>query len=247
MRFQGATVLDRLSTTVNPLEALTPFVQRYTGITQADVDASPPFGDVAPRLVDFVGEAPIVGHNLPVHALLPRPPRRPISISGSRHTRPGIAPGAALADEPGRPGGAAGGGPRAAPPGDDGCPDGPRRLRRPPRPGALAGLGNTGGDGAGGGGGPVRTAAPSAGARGRIGAHGFHRGARRTGPGETTVLSSRPVGKASTGRRSARRRRWRAFCVPTAHWPPCCRPTRHVPSRRRCSSPWPGPSGPRST
>ena len=64
-RFQGATVLDRLSTTVNPLQALTPFVQRYTGITQADVDASPPFGDVAPRLLDFVGEAPIVGHNLP--------------------------------------------------------------------------------------------------------------------------------------------------------------------------------------
>ena len=44
VRFQGATVLDQLSTTVNPLQALTPFIQRYTGITQADVDASPPFG-----------------------------------------------------------------------------------------------------------------------------------------------------------------------------------------------------------
>ena len=65
VRFQGATVLDRLSTTVNPLQALTPFVERYTGITQAEVDASPTFGGVAARLTAFVGEAPIAGHNLP--------------------------------------------------------------------------------------------------------------------------------------------------------------------------------------
>ena len=65
VRFQGATVLDRLSTFVNPLQALTPFVERYTGITQADVDASPSFAEVAPQLMAFVGEAPIVGHNLP--------------------------------------------------------------------------------------------------------------------------------------------------------------------------------------
>ena len=65
VRFQGATVLDQLSTFVNPLQTLTPFVERYTGITQADVDASPPFGEVASQLLDFVGEAPIVGHNLP--------------------------------------------------------------------------------------------------------------------------------------------------------------------------------------
>ena len=50
---------------MNPLQALTPFIQRYTGITQADVDASPSFGEVAPLLLDFVGEAPIVSHNLP--------------------------------------------------------------------------------------------------------------------------------------------------------------------------------------
>ena len=65
VRFQGATVLDQLSKFVNPLQALTPFVERYTGITQADVDASPPFGEVASQVLDFVGEAPIVGHNLP--------------------------------------------------------------------------------------------------------------------------------------------------------------------------------------
>ena len=65
VRFQGATVLDRLSTTVNPLRDLTSFVERYTGITQAEVDASPPLGEVAARLTAFVGEAPIAGHNLP--------------------------------------------------------------------------------------------------------------------------------------------------------------------------------------
>ena len=65
VRFQGATVLDQLSTFVNPIQTLTPFVERYTGITQADVDASPPFGEVASQMLGFVGEAPILGHNLP--------------------------------------------------------------------------------------------------------------------------------------------------------------------------------------
>ena len=65
VRFQGATVLDQLSTFVNPLQVLTPFVERYTGITQDEVDASPPFGEVASQMLDFVGDASIVGHNLP--------------------------------------------------------------------------------------------------------------------------------------------------------------------------------------
>ena len=64
VKFQGEEELDSYTTLVNPYRSLDSFIRRYTGISQADVDAAPPFSEVAPRLAAFVGSAPIVGHNI---------------------------------------------------------------------------------------------------------------------------------------------------------------------------------------
>ena len=64
VKFQGEEELDSYTTLVNPYRSLDSFIRRYTGISQADVDAAPPFSEVAPRLAAFIGSAPIVGHNI---------------------------------------------------------------------------------------------------------------------------------------------------------------------------------------
>ena len=64
VKFQGDQVLDTFSALVNPHRALPPFIQRLTGITQAVVDVAQPFGGVSPGLTAFVGDAPLVGHNI---------------------------------------------------------------------------------------------------------------------------------------------------------------------------------------
>ena len=64
VKFQGEEELDSYTSLVNPYRSLDSFIRRYTGISQADVDAAPPFSEVAPRLAAFIGSAPIVGHNI---------------------------------------------------------------------------------------------------------------------------------------------------------------------------------------
>ena len=64
VKFAGEQVLDTFSALVNPHRALSPFIQRLTGISQAEVDAALPFGSVSPGLAAFVGDAPLVGHNI---------------------------------------------------------------------------------------------------------------------------------------------------------------------------------------
>ena len=64
VRFRGDEVLDTFTSVVNPHRELSPFIQRLTNISQADVDAGPPFAMVAPQIKAFVGDAPLVGHNV---------------------------------------------------------------------------------------------------------------------------------------------------------------------------------------
>ncbi|MCH8869637.1 MAG: DEAD/DEAH box helicase family protein [Chloroflexi bacterium] len=64
VKFQGNTVLDTFQTFVNPGRKLTPFIKRFTGITQEQVDEAPPFDLVVGRLAAFLGNAPIIGHNV---------------------------------------------------------------------------------------------------------------------------------------------------------------------------------------
>ena len=64
VKFEGPRTLDTFQTFVNPFRTLDPFIKRYTGIAQEDVDKAPPFSSVAPDLVSFIGRSAIVGHNL---------------------------------------------------------------------------------------------------------------------------------------------------------------------------------------
>ncbi len=64
MRFRGDERLGTFESFVNPERKLSDFIVGYTGITQADVDTAPLFAEVIPELSDFIGDAPIVGHNV---------------------------------------------------------------------------------------------------------------------------------------------------------------------------------------
>ena len=64
VRFRGREVLDTFTSAVNPHRRLTDFIRGLTGISQEEVDGAPPFAQVAPRFVSFVGDAPVVGQNV---------------------------------------------------------------------------------------------------------------------------------------------------------------------------------------
>ncbi|MCH7892555.1 MAG: DEAD/DEAH box helicase, partial [Gemmatimonadetes bacterium] len=64
VKFQGHEVLDTFQSFVNPGRRLSPFIRRFTGITQAQVNEAPPFSSVVGQFALFVGSSPVVGHNL---------------------------------------------------------------------------------------------------------------------------------------------------------------------------------------
>ncbi len=64
VRFNGRRVEEEWHTLVNPGRAVPPFITQLTGITNQMVAHAPPISDVIAELTDFVGEAPIVGHNV---------------------------------------------------------------------------------------------------------------------------------------------------------------------------------------
>jgi len=64
VKFQGDTVLDTFQTFVNPGRKLSPFIKRFTSITQEQVDEAPPFDLIVGRLAAFLGNAPLIGHNV---------------------------------------------------------------------------------------------------------------------------------------------------------------------------------------
>jgi DNA polymerase-3 subunit epsilon/ATP-dependent DNA helicase DinG len=64
VRFNGRRVEEEWSTLVNPGRAIPPFISQLTGITNQMVAHAPPISDVQAELVDFVGDEPIIGHNI---------------------------------------------------------------------------------------------------------------------------------------------------------------------------------------
>ena len=64
VKFRGRQVLDTYQTLVNPFRQLPDFVKRLTGITQRSLDRAVPFAAVAGELEEFIGDLPIVGHNI---------------------------------------------------------------------------------------------------------------------------------------------------------------------------------------
>src|SRR6266852_9594293 len=65
IKFQEATILDKMETFVSPGRSIPFRVQRLTGITPQHVADAPNFESIARQLQLFLGDFPIVGHSIP--------------------------------------------------------------------------------------------------------------------------------------------------------------------------------------
>jgi len=64
VRIENGQEVARWSTLVNPGCSISPFIQRLTGISNAMVRSAPSFEAVAPRLLELLGGAVLVAHNV---------------------------------------------------------------------------------------------------------------------------------------------------------------------------------------
>ncbi|MCB2180196.1 DNA polymerase III subunit epsilon [bacterium] len=64
IRFNSRRIEEEFSTLVNPMRGIPEFITRLTGINNAMVQNAPPIEDVLPELEAFVGDLPILGHNV---------------------------------------------------------------------------------------------------------------------------------------------------------------------------------------
>jgi DNA polymerase-3 subunit epsilon/ATP-dependent DNA helicase DinG len=64
VRFNGKRVEDEWSTLVNPGKPIPPMIASLTGISNEMVKNAPPIRAVIQALADFVGDAPVLGHNV---------------------------------------------------------------------------------------------------------------------------------------------------------------------------------------
>src|SRR5690349_3996011 len=64
VKFNGRRVEDEFSTLINPGRHIPDFITGLTGIDDAMVRQAPRIRDIANDLVAFVGDAPILGHNV---------------------------------------------------------------------------------------------------------------------------------------------------------------------------------------
>lgn len=64
IRFKGDRVEAEFSTLINPGRKIPPVVMQLTGITDAMVAQAPGISEILPALEEFVGESPVLGHNV---------------------------------------------------------------------------------------------------------------------------------------------------------------------------------------
>lgn len=64
VKFKGHRVEDEWSSLINPGKPIPEFITGLTGITNAEVRNAPRVADVLEQLEAFVGDAPVVGHNV---------------------------------------------------------------------------------------------------------------------------------------------------------------------------------------
>ncbi len=64
VKFQGEEIIDTFQTFVNPGRNIPEFIQRLTNISPSQVARAPFFGAIAAEVEEFVGEHPVVGHNI---------------------------------------------------------------------------------------------------------------------------------------------------------------------------------------
>jgi len=64
VRFNGRRIEAEWSTLINPGRAIPALITQLTGITNEMVRNAPPIRAVVQELADFVGDAPVLGHNV---------------------------------------------------------------------------------------------------------------------------------------------------------------------------------------
>ena len=64
VRYLGGELTGTFQTLVNPGAPIPPMITVMTGITHAMVVEAPKIGEVLPSLIEFIGDAVIVGHNI---------------------------------------------------------------------------------------------------------------------------------------------------------------------------------------
>lgn len=64
VKFQGDQILGSYNTLVNPHRSLSQFINQLTGITDRDLSGAPTFAAITGELEEFIGDAPLVGHNV---------------------------------------------------------------------------------------------------------------------------------------------------------------------------------------
>ena len=64
VRFNGHRVEAEWSSLINPGRPIPPMITQLTGITNEMVRNAPPMRAILNDLADFVGAAPVVGHNV---------------------------------------------------------------------------------------------------------------------------------------------------------------------------------------
>lgn len=64
VKFKGSEIIDTFSSFVNPHSNLSPFIKKFTGITQHNVDNAPELNTVIRALISFIGSLPVIGHNI---------------------------------------------------------------------------------------------------------------------------------------------------------------------------------------
>lgn len=64
VRFNGRRIEDKWSSLINPGRSIPPFITQLTGITNEMVLHAPTLSEIAPRLANFIGDLPLLGHNI---------------------------------------------------------------------------------------------------------------------------------------------------------------------------------------
>lgn len=64
LRFRDGEVLDEFSTLIDPDRPIPHLITNITGIRTQDVAGAPRIASIIPRLREFIGDAPIIGHNV---------------------------------------------------------------------------------------------------------------------------------------------------------------------------------------
>ncbi len=65
VKYIGHQQQDTMYLMINPERPISSTITRITGIRNSDVETAPVIEDIAPKLIDFIGELPIVAHNAP--------------------------------------------------------------------------------------------------------------------------------------------------------------------------------------